>query len=58
MTSDQCPHDDFVVLGTNYVGHGTCAKCSKQLQLNLLINNWKKRMEQEVKDAVKKALGQ
>lgn len=53
-----CPHDDFIVKGSNTIGSGTCKLCGKQLGLDELINNWKKRIEQEVKDAVAKATGQ
>jgi hypothetical protein len=47
-----CPHDDWVIRGPENIGYGTCVKCGAVLQLSNLINNWKARIDREIKQAL------
>jgi hypothetical protein len=50
-----CPHDDWTILGSNRVNppQGTCTKCGDELGLDVLLNNWKARIERELFAAAK-----
>ncbi len=46
-----CPHDDWEIRGSNKVipMTGTCTKCGKEIVLHVLLNNWKARIEREIR---------
>ena len=55
MISTECPHDDWVILGHNQTRPalcGTCTKCGLEVVLSELLNNWKARVEREIKRAL------
>ena len=41
----ECKHENWQVLGSNLVGCGHCNDCGKEIQLDVLFNGLKGRVE-------------
>lgn len=53
FSPETCPHDEWVTKGTDGVLDSTCSKCGQYMKRYIMENNWRARIERELKELKK-----